>query len=198
MPPAPLKPATAAGQPAAPRAAPAAMPRRPAGPLAGAAAAVPTPAENQFRIPVRELVLAWFEARGYRASVAFADARPIELILQHRKDQERNYAFVVERAFVTSERASSLLAHARASGLPRLLIAAEGGTEEDLPKRVQRLGIRLFDEPGIRAQLGRIDIRVAAKIIAVARGRALARRTAAAAHSQQLLRRGNPLPAAKL
>jgi len=197
MPPAPVRPVAAASQPSGTRAAPAAMPRPPAGPLAGLPAAVPTPADNQFRIPVRELVLAWFEARGYRATVAFADARPIELILHHRKDQERSYAFVVERAFVTSERASSLLAHARASGMPRLLIAAEAGTEEDLPKRVQRLGIRLFDEPGIRAQLGRIDIRVAAKIIAVARSRALARR-AAAAHSQQLVRRGDPLPAAKL
>jgi hypothetical protein len=42
------------------------------------------------------------------------------------------------------------------------------------------------------------DKAVAAKIIAVARGRALARRTAAIAHAQQLVRRGDPLPAAKL
>lgn len=157
--------------------------------------------DNQFRVPVRELVLAWFEARGYRASTAFRDAHPIELVLRHRKDQERSYAFVVERALVTSARASSLLAHARASGLPRLLIAAEAGTEEGLPKRVQRQAIRLFDEAGIRAQLGKIDIRVAAKIIAVARSRGLAHRAAAAAaaaQARQAVKRGNPLTAAKL
>jgi len=164
----------------------------------GAATAVQ---DNQFRVPVRELVLAWFEARGYRASTAFRDAQPIELVLHHRKDQQRSYAFVVERTRVTSARASSLLAHARASGLPRLLIAAEAGTEEGLPKRVQRQGIRLFDEAGIRAQLGKIDIRVAAKIIAVARSRGLARRAAAAAaaaQARQPVKRGDPLAAAKL
>ncbi|HYA66602.1 MAG TPA: hypothetical protein VEE84_07930 [Burkholderiaceae bacterium] len=162
---------------------------------------VAVPQDNQFRIAVRELVLAWFEARGYRASTPFQDAHPIELVLHHRKDRERSYAFVVERARVTSARASSLLTHARASGLSRLLIAAEAGTEDDLPKRLQRQGIRVFDEAGIRAQLGKIDIRVAAKIIAVARSRGLARRTAAAqaaAQARQPLNRRNPLAAAKL
>ncbi|HXW64083.1 MAG TPA: hypothetical protein VEK74_03280 [Burkholderiaceae bacterium] len=175
---------------------------RPTAAAATSAAVKPLPAhDNQFRIPVRELVLAWFEARGYRASTAFSDAHPIELVLHHRKDQGRSYAFVVESALVTSARASSLHAQARAAGLPRLLIAAESGTEEDLPKRVQRLGIRVFDERGIRAQLGKIDIRIAAKIIAVARGRGLARRTAAAAaaaRARQPPGPGNSLAAAKL
>ncbi|HYB50976.1 MAG TPA: hypothetical protein VED47_07725 [Burkholderiaceae bacterium] len=156
--------------------------------------------ENQFRIPVRELVLAWFEARGYRATTPFRDAHPIELVLHHRKDRDRSYAFVVERGLVTSKRVSSLLAHARASGLSRLLIAAEAGTEADLAKRVQREGIRVFDEAGIRGQLGKIDIRVAAKIIAVARSRGLARRTAAAsaaARARQPTGPGGPLAAAK-
>jgi len=182
--------------------------RRPASTPAPAPAAKPLAGQgagahdNQFRIPVRELVLAWFEARGYRASTAFSDAHPIELVLHHRKDRDRSYAFVVENALVTSARASSLLAQARAAGLPRLLIAAEAGTEEDLSKRVQRLGIRVFDERGIRAQLGKIDIRIAAKIIAVARGRGLARRTAAAAAAararQQSAGRGGSLAAVKL
>ena len=175
---------------------------RPAATPATSAASKPLPAhDNQFRIPVRELVLAWFEARGYRASTAFSDAHPIELVLHHRKDQGRSYAFVVESALVTSARASTLHAQARAAGLPRLLIAAEAGTEEDLPRRVQKLGIRVFDERGIRAQLGKIDIRIAAKIIAVARGRGLARRTAAAAaaaRARQPAGPGNSLAAAKL
>jgi len=161
----------------------------------------PSAHDNQFRIPVRELVLAWFEARGYRASTAFSDAHPIELVLHHRKDRDRSYAFVVENALVTSARASALHAQARASGLSRLLIAAEAGAEEDLPKRVQKLGIRVFDERGIRAQLGKIDIRIAAKIIAVARGRGLARRTAAAAaaaRARQTTGPGSSLAPAKL
>jgi len=180
--------------------------RQPTAKLAAApsnAAAKPLTAhDNQFRIPVRELVLAWFEARGYRASTPFSDAHPIELVLHHRKDKDRSYAFVVENALLTSARASSLHAQARASGLPRLLIAAEAGTEPDLPKRVQKHGIRVFDEQGIRAQLGKIDIRIAAKIIAVARSRGLARRTAAAAAAararQHSAGRGGSLTAVKL
>jgi hypothetical protein len=69
-----------------------------------------------------------------------------------------------------------LLARAQAAGLERLLIAAEAGSEEGLPARLRRQGVRIFDEAAIRAELGKIDIRVAAKIIAVARGRARARR----------------------
>jgi hypothetical protein len=98
-------------------------------PTTPAASKPPSAHDNQFRIPVRELVLAWFEARGYRASTAFSDAHPIELVLHHRKDQGRSYAFVVENALVTSARASSLHAQARASGLSRLLIAAEAGVQ---------------------------------------------------------------------
>jgi len=206
--------------PAAVRAAPIAQAQRPAGTLQAqspglrpAAAGAPqatvqargavaaAPPDNQFRIPVRELVLAWFEARGYRASSAFHDAHPIELVLRHRKDSERTYAFVVERTLLTSARTAALFTQARASGLSRLLIAAEAGAERDLAKRVQRQGIRVFDEAGIRAQLGKIDIRVAAKIIAVARSRGMARRAAtaaAAARARQPVGHSNPLAAAKL
>jgi len=38
-------------------------------------------------VPVRELALAWFEARAaYRPSSASEAVRPIELVLRHRKD----------------------------------------------------------------------------------------------------------------
>jgi len=152
---------------------------------------------------VRELVLAWFEARGYRATNTLSDALPIELVLHHRKDQARTYAFVVERELVTAKRASWLLTQARTAGLARLLIAAEVGSDHGLRKKVHRHGIRIFDEATIRAELGKIDIRVAAKIIAVARGRALARRSgsdkAAVTRARpERLRNKRPVSAAKL
>ncbi len=191
-PPEPPIPAALPGKTSAPRPAPPAL------------ASVPPPAANAVtRVPVRELVLAWFEARGYRATNTLSDALPIELVLHHRKDQARTYAFVVERELVTAKRASWLLTQARTAGLARLLIAAEVGSEHGLRKKVHRHGIRIFDEATIRAELSKIDIRVAAKIIAVARGRALAHRsgpaTAAVARARpERLRNKRPVSAAKL
>jgi len=157
----------------------------PGGPVRGATqvnnAAQKAPAEETVRIPVRELVLAWFEARGYRAAPVPSMARPIELALAHRKDVDRIYAFVVETRPVNADRAATLLTQARAAGYQRLLIAAQAGHDDGLAELLQPQGIRLFDEVAIRAELDKIDISVAAKIIGVAQGRAQARLAAALA-----------------
>jgi len=168
--------------PGTPPAAPGARAPAPA-PLPASAAPAPPPPPTEpggeeLRIPVRELVLAWFEARGYRATLAGAEARPIELVLRHRKTPERVYAFVVERARVGGPRITALLSQARAAGVTRLLVAAEAGFEPGMAQQVRPAGIRLFDDSGIRDELRKIDLRVAAKIIAVAHRRANARRQA--------------------
>lgn len=135
----------------------------------------PPSTDEITRVPVRELVLAWFEARGYRAELAGAAARPVELVLRHRKTPERTYAFAVEGGTLTGQRIAGLLSQARAVGVTRLLIAVEGSVEGRLAQQVRPAGIRILDEAGIRAELARIDLGVAAKIIAVARGRAARR-----------------------
>jgi hypothetical protein len=146
---------------------------------AQAAAQASAPSTDEIvRVPVRELVLAWFEARGYRPAALPIDSLPIELLLRHKQTPERAYAFVAEREPLTAQRVSSLFTLARAAGFQRLLVATEGGAEPGLKDKIQRQGIRVFDEASIRAELGKIDIRVAAKIIAVARGRAATRRAA--------------------
>ncbi len=188
-PPAPPTPMPAAAPPRpAPRIEPVLRPPTPAAAPASSAKA-PAPAAPPAhpasgapgRVPVRELVLTWYEARGYRAALVPNTARPIELALHHRKDVDRIYAFVVERDRVSPQRAVALLEQARAAGYNRLLIAAEGGCVQAPAEREHQQGIRLFDEAAIRAELDKIDISVAAKIIAVARGRAQARLAAALA-----------------
>ena len=42
--------------------------------------------------PLREVALAWFEARGYRSSPASPAVRPIERVLRRRQDAERGRA----------------------------------------------------------------------------------------------------------
>jgi hypothetical protein len=174
------------GTPAPPPPVPTPLPLRHANPAtpqpAGAGVVTeraPT-TDEIIRVPVRELVLAWFEARGYRPAALPLDSRPIELLLRHSKTPERVYAFVAERDTLNAQRISSLVTLARAAGFQRLLIATESAMEAGLAEKIHRQGIRIFDESSIRAELGKIDIRIAAKIIAVARGRAATRRAAAA------------------
>jgi hypothetical protein len=173
---APFAPRPAAPAPATPVAA---AVRKPA-PVPIALPAMPAVQEDeQTPIAVRDLVLTWFEARGYRANAISVQFRPIELELRHRTDVDRNYAFVVERERVTALRAAALLKLAKSAGHARLLIAAERGSEPQSLAELRRLGVRVFDERAIRAELDKIDLRVAAKIIAVARGRNPLRRSAA-------------------
>jgi hypothetical protein len=123
-------------------------------------------------VPVRELALAWFEARGYRASNASQAVRPIELVLRHREDPGRAYAFIVEHERVTGERVAKLVEHARSIGLTRVLVAAEGGTDPVARQQFRRQGVRLVDQDEMRREFDKLDLRIAAKIIAVARSRA--------------------------
>jgi hypothetical protein len=129
-------------------------------------------------VPVRELALAWFEARGYRPSNASQAVRPIELVLRHRQDPARAYAFIVEQEKVTAERAAALVDHAHSIGLTRVLVAAEKGIDAGTRHRFRRQGVRLMDQDEMRREFDKLDLRVAAKIIAVARSRARLRKAA--------------------
>jgi hypothetical protein len=130
------------------------------------------PQGSEAAVPVRELALAWFEARGYRPSSASPAVRPIELVLRHRKDPGRAYAFIVEKQLVTSERVNALLGHAQSIGLTRVLVAAESGIQAGTRERFRRQGVRLVDQSEMQREFDKLDLRVAAKIIAVARNRA--------------------------
>ncbi len=124
-------------------------------------------------VPLRELALTWFEARGYRGSLASPAVRPIELVLRHKNDPARAYAFVVEPQRVDAQRVARLLEQARSIGLVRLLVVADGGTASGAI--AQRKGVRLVDRAALDGELRRLEVSVAAKIIAVARTRASAR-----------------------
>ena len=131
----------------------------------------PAPTRADGPVPVRELALAWFEARGYRPSSASQAVRPIELVLRHRKDPSRAYAFIVEHERLTAERVAVLVDHAHSIGLTKILVAAETAVEADTRRRFRREGVRLVDQDEMRREFDKLDLRVAAKIIAVARSR---------------------------
>jgi hypothetical protein len=184
---APARPAPSRAQPSPPtlvarlpgdaerRVAPPAMP-----PAAATPRPVPSPAplpagggatirRGNDDVPLRELTLAWFEARGYRSAPASSAVRPIEQVLRHRHDPARAYAFVVESARLTADRVQQLRNQARAIGLLRVLIVADAGAEEGAATKSK--GVRVMDRASLAAEFDQLDFSVAAKIIAVARKR---------------------------
>lgn len=160
-----------AAQPAAH--APPPQPKRPSA-AARAAAREATPMLDSMApsVPLRELVLAWYESRGYRQVPASPAVWPIELVLRHRDDPARAYAFVVQNDNVSVDRITALIEQAREIGMLRVAVIAEAGYERGAKEIAKRRNVRLIDRPTMDAELSDLQLETAAKIIAVARKRA--------------------------
>jgi hypothetical protein len=126
--------------------------------------------DGQLDVPLDGLVVAWFAARGYEVRRAPAEAQPITLLLGHHEDPARSYAFFYDRGRLTAARAAAVLEKSRMLGMSKLLVAAEHGAEPAVasPKLAD---VQVMDWPAIDRALKRVDARVAAKIIAIARAR---------------------------
>lgn len=125
--------------------------------------------DGQLDVPLDALVVAWFEARGYVAQPAPESARPISLLLGHRDDRDRNYAFYFERGRLHAQRAASMLEQSQKLGMNKLLVAAEHGADPAVSSSRLR-DVHVMDWVAIDRELKKLDFRVAAKIIAIARG----------------------------
>lgn len=154
--------------PARPRAAE----RRPAAPAPVESA--PRPDAIGFGVPLRELALAWYESRGYRGSPASPAVWPIELVLRHRDDAARAYAFVVQNDHISVDRITALIEQAREIGMLRVAVVAEAGYEQGAKEVARKRNVRLIDRSTMDAELAALELPTAAKIIAVARKRASA------------------------
>ncbi len=125
-------------------------------------------------VPLRELVLAWYESRGYRGSPASPAVWPIELVLRHREDAARAYAFVVQSDHVSVDRITALIEQAREIGMMRVAVIAEAGYERGAKEIARKRNVRLIDRATMEAELSELQLPTAAKIIAVARKRSSA------------------------
>lgn len=130
-------------------------------------------------VPLRELVLAWYESRGYRGSPASPAVWPIEMVLRHREDAARAYAFVVQNDHVSVDRITALIEQAREIGMTRVAVIAEAGYEPGAKEIAKRRHVRLIDRTTMEAELSELQLPTAAKIIAVARTRSSAESSAA-------------------
>lgn len=132
-------------------------------------------------VPLRELVLAWYESRGYRGSPASPAVWPIELVLRHRDDAARAYAFVVQNDHVSVDRITALIEQAREIGMLRVAVVAEAGYEQGAKDIARKRHVRLIDRSTMEAELAALALPTAAKIIAVARKRSAPEASAASA-----------------
>jgi hypothetical protein len=123
-------------------------------------------------VPLRELVIAWYESRGYRGSPASPAIWPIELVLRHRDDAARAYAFVMQNDCVTVDRITALIEQAREIGMLRVTIVAEAGYERGAKAIARKRHVRLIDRSTMEAEFLALELPVAAKIIGMARKRA--------------------------
>ena len=130
-------------------------------------------------VPLRELVLAWYESRGYRGVPASPAVWPIELVLRHRDDVARAYAFVVQSDHVSVDRITALIEQAREIGMMRVAVIAEAGYERGAKEIAKRRNVRLIDRAPMDAERSDLPLETAAKIIAVARKRATPESSAA-------------------
>jgi hypothetical protein len=128
-------------------------------------------AQSLAGVELRQLVLAWFEARGYVMSAVPPTAYPIEGVLAHRDNASRSYAFLTQTELVTQERITALLERARELGHPRVALVAEGGAEPAVRDTARRRHVRLIDRRVMEAELGELPRETATRIIAVARAR---------------------------
>ncbi|HEY6598462.1 MAG TPA: hypothetical protein VIZ30_04085 [Pseudomonadales bacterium] len=160
---------------------PAAPPRPVAPRRASPPTREPTPMLDSMApsVPLRELVLAWYESRGYRGVPASPAVWPIELVLRHRDDASRAYAFVVQTDNVSVDRITALIEQAREIGMMRVAIIAEAGYERGAKEIARRRSVRLIDRATMDAELADLQLETAAKIIAVARKRATPEASAA-------------------
>jgi hypothetical protein len=126
-------------------------------------------------VPVRDLVQVFYEARGFRAAPADASARPVALVLTHKSDPRRSYAFAPIDGTLTEADLRSVVETARRIDQSRVLIAVEGTLAPALGSASAEHGVRAFDRAAIEAQLARVDAAAAEKLRAAAARRAARR-----------------------
>ena len=126
--------------------------------------------EGRIEVPLDALVVAWFSARGYLMKRAPESAQPIALLMTHRQDRERNYAFFFDRGRLHAQRAAELLEKARALGMNRLLVAAEHGADANVAAARLR-EVLVLDWVSLDREIRKLDFGIAAKLIAIARTR---------------------------
>jgi uroporphyrinogen-III synthase len=120
---------------------------------------------------LRELVLAWFEARGYRPVPALPSEQPLLCVLRHKSDPLRAYGFAASDGPLATSHAREVLRRAQQMEVSRVLIACAESVDAPLAEKLARQGIRTMDWATIDREIGTLDEAMARKLRLIAQRR---------------------------
>jgi hypothetical protein len=118
-------------------------------------------------LPLRELTLALYRARGYEYEALPVGPPPWSGVLRHRRDPRRSYALLcADDRCVGAIDIALWRQQARGAGLHRLLVVTERG----VPAATElHASVRVFDRAGMHGEMRQLGVPFAAKLIAYAR-----------------------------
>jgi hypothetical protein len=139
---------------------------------------IPTPASALANLPLRDLVLSFYEARGYRQEWAAPDIRPVELVLRNRHDHDRSYAFVhwQHPSRLDGPGLSRLARELNALGFKRAIVAVERGFDDAAIEAAKKFNLRLYDNAVIQGKILELAPELQAKLAGMSKARAQKRR----------------------
>jgi hypothetical protein len=135
---------------------------------------IPTPASALANLPLRDLVLSFYEARGYRQEWAAPDIRPVELVLRNRHDHDRSYAFVhwQHPSRLDGPGLSRLARELSALGFKRAIVAVERGFDDAAIEAAKKFNLRLYDNAVIQGKILELAPELQAKLAGMSKARA--------------------------
>jgi hypothetical protein len=118
-------------------------------------------------LPMREMAVALYEARGYRRETALKEDAPILCFLQHRTEPNRAYGFVALQSTdpVGRERVKGIMRDLRQAGHKRIIMYASAGFAPDAIELAEPLRIRMYGPAEIMQTLTQLPPHVRQQVI---------------------------------
>ncbi len=125
-------------------------------------------------IDLRDLILAYYDARGYREEWVAPDMRPVELVLRHRQESQRSYAYVHLNAPLPLDggRLAQIGRELQARHFKRAIIAAPHGFDQEAAALAATMRLRLYDRTAMMSLILELTPEVQARLAGMAKARA--------------------------
>jgi hypothetical protein len=125
-------------------------------------------------LPLRELAIALYEARGYRRETALKEDAPVLCFLQHRTEPNRTYGFVALQSTdpVGRERVKGIARDLRTAGHKRMILYSSAGFAPEATELADTLRIRMYGPAEVMQLLTQLPPHVRSTVMERAKQRA--------------------------
>jgi hypothetical protein len=129
------------------------------------------------QVPLLDLVITFYQARGYQTAVAQREDSPVQYWLQHKEDPQRIYAVLAlaSRSPIDAARVGLLVRELNQAGRFRLMFVAESGFEETAMAQYKD-AVQMINRPEIERRLDTTDREIRLHIMKKAMRRSEERR----------------------